>query len=180
MYPVIPAVRKSEELSEALNSPSDMIFLLKSSIFDLPDALSAAHSAGKKLFVHADFTDGVSRDVHGVNFLRGIGCDGIISTRANLVKYASEVGLCSVGRYFIIDSRATDTALESISQTKPSMTEIMPGVIPKIITRFASSLEIPVIAGGLIESEREVRAAISAGAAAVSTSNIALWKISAI
>ena len=177
MYPVIPAVRRSEELPEALGSGSEMIFLLKSSIFDLPEALKAAHRADKKLYIHADFTDGVSRDVHGINFLRTIGCDGIISTRANLVKYASEAGLLSVGRYFIIDSRATDTALESISQTHPSMIEIMPGVIPKIITRFASETSIPVIAGGLIESEREVRAVIDAGAAAVSTSNASLWNI---
>ncbi len=177
MYPVIPAVRRNEELSLALSSPSETIFLLKTGIFDLPDALRAAHKAGKKLFVHADFTDGVSRDVHGVNFLRSIGCDGIISTRANLVKYASEAGLCSVGRYFVIDSRATDTALESISQTSPSMIEIMPGVIPKIITRFVTETDIPVIAGGLIENEREVRAAVAAGAAAVSASDASLWNI---
>ena len=177
MYPVIPAVRRNEELSAALDSPSETIFLLKSSIFDLPDALKAAHRADKKLFIHADFTDGVSRDVHGLGFLRTIGCDGIISTRANLVKYASDAKLFSVGRYFLIDSRATDTALESISQTHPSMIEIMPGVIPKVITRFASGTDIPVIAGGLIESEREVRAAIEAGAAAVSTSRTELWNI---
>ncbi|MBO4217309.1 MAG: glycerol-3-phosphate responsive antiterminator [Clostridia bacterium] len=177
MYPVIPAVRRNEELGPALDSPSEIVFLLKSSIFDLRDALGAVHKAGKKLFVHADFTDGVSRDVHGVNFLRGIGCDGMISTRANLVKYASEAGLCSVGRYFIIDSRATGTALESISQTHPSMIEVMPGVIPKVITHFASELSIPVIAGGLIESEREVRAAVDAGASAVSTSRTELWNI---
>ena len=177
MYPVIPAVRKSEELPDALTSKSEIIFLLKSSIFDLPDALRAAHKADKKLYIHADFTDGVSRDVHGINFLRTIGCDGIISTRANLVKYASDEGLLSVGRYFIIDSRATDTALENISQIRPAMVEIMPGVIPKIITRFASETRIPIIAGGLIESEREVRSAIDAGAAAVSASNAALWNI---
>lgn len=177
MYPVIPAVRRNEELESALGSPSEIIFLLKSSIFDLSDALSAAHRAGKKLFIHADFTDGVSRDVHGVNFLRGLGCDGIISTRANLVKYASDAGLSSVGRYFVIDSRATDTALESIMQTRPSMIEVMPGVIPKVITHFASELSIPVIAGGLIESEREVRAALDAGASAVSTSKTELWNI---
>ena len=50
----------------------------------------------------------------------------------------------------------------------------MPGVIPKALRPF-SRQEIPVIAGGLIETKQEVTAALFAGAIAVSTGKKELW-----
>ena len=61
-----------------------------------------------------------------------------------------------------------------INNTKPDFIEIMPGVIEKIIKKFASE-KIPVIAGGLIETKSELTAALSSGALAVSTGKKDLW-----
>ena len=61
-----------------------------------------------------------------------------------------------------------------LHNTNPHFMEIMPGVIPKAITRF-SRCGIPVIAGGLIESKQEVTEALGAGATAVSTGQEKLW-----
>ena len=63
-----------------------------------------------------------------------------------------------------------------ISQAKPDLIEIMPGVIDKVIRRFACE-KTPVIAAGLIETKAEVMGALSCGAVAVSTGKKELWDI---
>ena len=45
-----------------------------------------------------------------------------------------------------------------------------------MIAELAAMTEIPVIAGGLVETEAEVRAALAAGASAVSTGQSELWR----
>ena len=52
--------------------------------------------------------------------------------------------------------------------------ELMPGIIDKAITRFCRG-NIPVIAGGLIETKQEVTNALGHGAAAVSSGKNELW-----
>lgn len=57
------------------------------------------------------------------------------------------------------------------------MIEIMPGVVPKIIHALQERISVPIIAGGLIENDSEVKAAAESGAFGISTSNKKLWKV---
>ena len=61
------------------------------------------------------------------------------------------------------------------------MIELMPGVVPKIIKRFSErvfgGVEIPVIAGGMIDTKAEIVAALGAGASADSTGRAELWNL---
>lgn len=136
--------------------------------------IKAAHARGKKLLVHIDLAEGIGKDEAGVRYLAGLGCDGIISTRAQIIKYAKKEGLFTVQRFFTLDSQGLEGIDDMLSGTRPSMMEIMPGVITKTISRFSKS-DIPVIAGGLIESKEEATAALGAGAMAVSTGREELW-----
>jgi len=52
----------------------------------------------------------------------------------------------------------------------------MPGVIDKVTEKFVS-FNIPVIAGGLIETKSEVTSALSHGAIAVSTGKKEIWSV---
>lgn len=74
----------------------------------------------------------------------------------------------------MLDSKGMHSVAETIENTRPDLIEIMPGVIPKALRLF-SRQEIPVIAGGLIETKQEVTAALSSGAVAVSTGKKELW-----
>jgi glycerol uptake operon antiterminator len=67
--------------------------------------------------------------------------------------------------------------IKSIKSIRPDMIEIMPGVMPNVIRRINSQLQIPVIAGGLIDSEQDVKDALSAGAVGISTSKKTLWTL---
>ncbi len=172
---IIAAVRTEEEFAIALDSSVDCIFLLCSNIMTVEGWIKRAKAAGKKLFIHLDMSEGVGRDSAGVAYLAQLGVDGIISTRTGIIRAARERGVTTVQRIFSIDSQATQTSANAAGNFHPSYIEIMPGVIPKVIRRFCSSTDIPIIAGGLIESPEEVKAALESGAVAVSTANRALW-----
>ena len=77
----------------------------------------------------------------------------------------------------MIDSHSVGTSLDSIKFSKPDIVEIMPAIVTKKIKEFSSLVDVPVIAGGLIETEEEMRAALEAGASVVSTGETGLWSI---
>ena len=173
--PVIAAVRE-EGFQEAVSSSAGVIFCLSANILQLPDCVRAAHEADKAIFVHIDLADGVGRDRAGLAYLASLGVDGVISTRTQLVRQAREVGLLSVQRFFALDSQGLASMEETLASARPDLVEIMPGVIGKVIAKLAVG-ETPVIAGGLIETKKEVCSALEHGAIAVSTGKTELFDI---
>lgn len=173
--PVIAATDKKGWAS-AVESDAKVLFHLNAGLFGVKRDISLAKEKGKTVFVHIDLTDGIGRDSSGLLYLKKVGADGIISTRANLIKSASELGLLTVQRFFALDSKSIHTIHEMIAQSHPDFIEIMPGVVPKVIKKFSSGSAL-VIAGGLIEEKSEVTAALKEGAAAISTGCEKLWSI---
>ena len=175
--PIIAAVRTRDDFKRAIDTDIQTVFLLSSNIMDVHEYAKEAHAKNKKLFVHIDFTDGLSKDSAGLSYIATKGIDGIISTRSGVIKCAAENGIPCIQRFFMIDSRSVDTALESMRISRPDMIEIMPAVAYKTITKIKNNTGIPIIAGGLVEKKEEIYAAISAGASGVSTGACELWKM---
>jgi glycerol uptake operon antiterminator len=173
--PVIAAVNE-RHLEKALGSPVDVIFLLGCSILSIKENIEAAHKKNKRIFVHIDLADGIGKDKAGVEFLARSGADGIISTKAMLIKSAKEHGLVTVQRFFALDSQGVESISDMLMNTSPDFIEIMPGVIGKIIERFSNE-KTPLISGGLIETKADVTTALNLGAFAVSTGKEELWYI---
>ncbi len=171
--PVIAAVQENL-WKEALASPAEVIFHLNANLLTVTKRIEQAHEAGKSLFVHMDLAEGIGKDRVGVDFLASHGVDGIISTRGQIIRHAKEIGLITVQRFFALDSKGVSGMGELLEQSKPDLIEIMPGIMGKIIHRFAGG-KIPVIAGGLIETKAEVTEALHFGAVAVSTGKQDLW-----
>lgn len=171
--PVIAAIG-SDALDSALKSPVQLIFHLAADLMNISDVISQVHKAGKYIFIHLDLAEGIGKDRAGVRYLAQCGADGIISTKAQLIRYAKEQGMITVQRFFTLDSKGVDSIDDMVKNTNPHLMEIMPGVIPKMIQRFSSG-SIPVIAGGLIQTKSEVTDALGCGAAAVSTGKSDLW-----
>lgn len=175
-YPVIAAVCSAAELREAAASPVEAIFLLNADILHLERMIADAARGGKKVYVHVDLTEGLGRDYAGLAYLARLGADGVVSTKTGLIRIAKELKLETVQRFFIVDTHSIDTAVETASQVHPDMVELMPGLVPKAVRRISAALPMPVIAGGLIETQREVAGALQAGASAISTTKALLWK----
>ena len=171
--PVIAAVT-DEKWQQALSSPAQVIFYLSANLLTVEEKVRQAHEAEKYVMVHMDLAEGIGRDRSGIRFLAQCGVDGIISTRAQLIRLAKEQNLITIQRFFALDSKGMESIEEMLRTTNPHLMEIMPGVIGKAIRRFRKS-GIAVIAGGLIETKQEVTDALGAGATAVSTGQQTLW-----
>ncbi len=173
--PVIAAVR-DDGFDKAIESPCEIIFYLKANILTIKARAEEVKKAGKILFVHIDLAEGIGKDKSGIEFLASCGVHGIISTRNQLISIARDIGLLTVQRFFAFDSQGLDSIREVSNISCADLLEIMPGVIPKVIEKFAEK-NIDVIAGGLIETKAEVLTALQSSACAVSTGKSELWYI---
>ena len=172
---VIAAVRTHEELLRAASSDVKIVFHLSPDILTLEENIKILHGAGKKFFLHMDLADGIGRDRSGIEYVKKLGVDGIISTRSGIIKYAREVGVFTVQRFFIVDSQSIYTTIEALKSSKAQMIEVMPGNMIKVIKRLRDTIDVPIIAGGLIETEEEALDILKSGASAVSTGKAQLW-----
>ena len=171
--PVIAAVGE-DKWEAALASPAQVLFHLAAELTTVKERIEQAHKAGKLLLIHIDLAEGIGKDRVGIRYLADCGVDGIISTKAQLIRYAKEQGLLTVQRFFALDSKGMESIEEMLRITNPHLMEIMPGVIGKAIRRFSQG-RVPVIAGGLVQTKQEVTEALGCGATAVSTGQQSLW-----
>lgn len=171
--PVIAAI-SNDGWDKALRSPVQVVFYLSADLLTVKERVEQAHINGKYILIHMDLAEGIGKDRTGIRYLAQCGVDGIISTKAQLIRYAKEQGLLTVQRFFALDSKGMESIDEILRNSNPHLMEIMPGVIGKAIRKFSGG-QIPVIAGGLIQTKSEVTEAISCGATAVSTGREELW-----
>lgn len=176
--PVIAGVKNIESFEDALNSSCDIIFLLCGNIFNLKDLVKRAKDKNKMIFIHVDLVEGFSRDSVALEYIsKEIKPDGIISTKNNQLKTSKSMGMLTVQRIFIIDSLSIDTAIKASKMINPDAIEIMPGIMPRITKTFSTSLDMPVIVGGLVRESEDIINALSSGALGVSTSSNKLWEM---
>ena len=133
------------------------------------------HKAGAKLFIHMDFATGIGKDRSGILFVKEMGVDGILSTRLNIIRIARDEGVSTIQRFFLLDSQSVETMLNTIASVKADMIEVMPGIMPKLIGKISSQIDVPIISVGLVDSIEEVEDALNAGAYAISTGKKELW-----
>lgn len=174
--PIIAAVRTPSQLSRALLTPVQVIFLLGGDPDTLPALVQTARSAQKLVFIHMDLVEGFSRDAAGVKWLaRAARPSGILSTRAPILRAAADESLLTVLRIFMVDSSSLATGVRMAKSCEPTLIEVMPGLVTRAIRRLSDSVGQPVIAGGMLEAAEDVEAALGAGALAASTSSENLW-----
>ncbi|MBY7144094.1 glycerol-3-phosphate responsive antiterminator [Virgibacillus sp. NKC19-3] len=174
---ILPAIRKMKDFDKALETSHEIIVLLETRLSQLKSLVDYAKRANKKAFIHADLIQGLKADEYGMEFLiREVKPDGILSTRGNVISLAKKHNLVAIQRLFLLDSQALDHNFKLIERFQPDCVEVLPGLMPTIIEEVLVRMNIPVIAGGLITKEEQITAALDAGAIAVSTSNMNLWK----
>jgi len=179
--PIIAAFRDIKGLRIQDLNHTDALFILGGTIFDLPHIVEQTRRYGKLVFVDIDLIKGVGKDAPGIRFLaQESQVDGIITTRSNLIQSAQKEGLVSIQRIFVLDSGSLAGGLNVIEKSKPDAMEVLPGlVLPKIMKSIREKTSIPVIAGGLITREEEIREILASGAIGISTTSSRLFTFSA-
>ena len=177
-HPVIAAARTMEAVTRAAQSPVVAVFILGGTISNLKDMVTRAHDGNKYAFLHIDLAEGLGRDDAAVEWcVRELRVDGVISTRPSLIRRASELGVITVQRLFVMDSPSFEHGKRLLRATPPEMAEVLPGIAPKAVKQLCAALDKPVIAGGMISEKSEILDALNAGAIAVSVSDERLWKL---
>ena len=175
--PIVTAVKNDEGLEGACKTDSNVVFILYGTIMTIPDIVKKVQKSGKLAIVHTDMIVGLSSKEVAVDFIKeSTHAEGIISTKPMQIKRAKELGLLGIQRTFVIDSMAFDTMKKQIAQYNPDAIEIMPGIMPGIISELRQETDIPIIAGGLIKSKKDFVSALEAGADGISTTASALWE----
>ena len=164
--PIIAAVKNDSELERCLKTDVEVVFTLYGDVCTIPEITKKIKAAGQNEI--------------SIDYIRDKTCaDGIITTRANLIRHAKERGLAIVLRYFVLDSMAIDNihklALQGYS-SQPDVIEILPGtLVPKVVKRICAMSRVPVVAGGLIQDREDVMNMLDNGVIAISTSCPDVW-----
>ncbi len=176
--PVIAAVKDINHLEKAIESPCEVIFLLKGNICNIEEIAKKVRDAGKSIYIHIDLMEGFARDAFALRHINNIvKPDGIITTKSNLIKIAKDMGIFTIQRLFIIDNLSLDSGINSIKAIRPDAVEIMPGIMPKVTKRIFDEVNIPIIVGGLIMDKEDVIQSIKSGAVGISTSKEEIWEM---
>jgi len=176
-HPVIASIRNDTDFKYALNSKVAALFILHGDIFNLPRIMKECKEHNKLVFLHMDLIRGIGRDKEGIIYLaRKELCNGIVTTKSNLINIAKKEGLIAVQRLFLLDSAALKTGEQLLKNNQPDAVEILPGIAaPYFIEHIYKKLLCPVIAGGLISDKDEIEKLLQKGVLAVSTSRKELW-----
>ena len=133
--PVIPAVKTPEELPAALRAEGGVVFLLCGDILNIGELIARVHAANRRAVVHADLVAGLAPREIAVDFLQCCGADGIISTRPLLIRRGRELGLLTVLRAFVIDSKAIESLAREAESAAPDVVEMLPAPMPRVVRR---------------------------------------------
>lgn len=174
--PVIAAVKNMDGLAKCLQSECRVVFVLFGDLVGIGGIVDRVKSAGKLAMVHVDLIDGLApREIAAEFIAKNTGADGVISTRANIVRHAKACGLYTVQRFFVLDSMSLANIGKQMPLENADLIEILPGVMPKIIRQLSQTTGKPIIAGGLIGDKEDIVNALAAGAVAISSTNESVW-----
>jgi glycerol uptake operon antiterminator len=180
-FPVAAAMKSNEDMQVALQSDALLLFLLKGDAFQIAPFITEAHQRGKGVVVHMDLVSGIGKDRAGIQYLRQVGVDAIITSRSQLVSAGRAEGLTTIQRLLLLDDSALDNGVRSIARATPDIVEILPGIIfPEVAQTLQRLLPGPFIAGGFIRTAADVARVQAAGSILSSSSTYALWRRAAV
>lgn len=174
---VLPAARSLRDVEILMKSEHQYIVVLDIHIGHLKNVMDLAKGSNKKIILHMDLIHGIQSDTYGTEYV----CQqfkpyGIMSTKTSVLVRAKKNGVYVIQRVFLLDSSSLAKSYALLERTEPDAIEVLPGVIPTVIQEIRQRLEIPILAGGFIRTEKEIVCALDAGASAITTSNNKLWK----
>ena len=179
-YPVIAAIKDENGLKKCLESGAEIqiVFVLYGDLCNSGTIVERLKAGGKTVIIHLDLISGLGNREIAVDYIKNTTkADGIISTKSTLIKRAKELDFFAVMRFFMLDSMVYENVKKQIENVKPDMIEIIPGAMPKVISRLCEFIEgkVPVIAGGMIMDKEDTMKALNAGATAISTTKQNIW-----
>lgn len=175
---IIPSVHNLATLDRALEAPPSAVLLVDVHIGNVGPLARKCHAAGHKVLVRPDLIEGLKSDSRGITLLKQeFNVDGAFTGSVSTARFAKKAGLDVYWRFFLLDTRALDSAAKQMSTLPWDGYEIAPGplALQCAETLIASSGNKPLVAGGFVSTQEQVDALFAAGYSAVNTSDQSLW-----
>lgn len=175
--PVIASVFGVEAIPGFIASGCQVCILANVALHELAGLLEALSDAGKYTFVNLDACSGLGHDRGGVEYLKQIGAEGIISTKTALIQRANTLGMVTMQKVFVTDRSNLPRNTMAIEQSKPHLVQVMPWPVISHLAEGERRSLAPFIAAGFIRTGADVARALREGAKGVSTSDTDLWDV---
>ncbi len=180
--PVIPVLWRTANQDSLLARASSVI-LQAGTLVELRDVVAAFDRPQLQhisVFVHIDLIAGLENSEAGLECLAALGrVAGVVTIHHNLTRPAKKLGLLSVVRLFLSDSRALERGLTIVSKSSADAIEIMPAAVAAKTKKDFDRLPLPRIAGGLCRSEADLQEALASGIRAITSTRPAFWEYNA-
>lgn len=173
--PRCAAITGGVSVDAALASQAPVIVILRGNGLSLPPLIRRIHAAEKLVAIHIDLVGGLRQDRSGVKWLAEAGADAVVSSHGQLMAAIRSDGMTAIHRLLLVRRSQLDSAAHAIMRSAPHIVEVLPGVLFPAIVERMPPFTVPVLAGGFIRTETDVRAVLNAGALGVTTSTPGLW-----
>lgn len=129
-----------------------------------------------RILVHIDLVAGLENNEAGLQWLASLGTvDGIVTVHHQMAKTAKKLGLLSIVRMFLSDSRALERGLTVAEKSRPDVIEVLPAAAAVKVAYDLRSCSIPFISGGLCRAESDIQEVLDCGSLAVTSTRPELW-----
>jgi glycerol uptake operon antiterminator len=176
--PVIPVVWDPGKDLQLISHASS-VFLQGGDLADAQRVLNTFRDVPSvAVFAHIDLIAGLENSEAGIEYLSKFDrLSGIVTVHHHLAKSARRLGLLSIVRLFVSDSRAVERGLAVASKSGADAIEILPAAAAVKVADEFKPCPLPRIAGGLCRTETDVREALDSGCRAVTSTRSALWRL---
>ncbi|MGD6886922.1 glycerol-3-phosphate responsive antiterminator [Staphylococcus shinii] len=176
---VIASVTKENQLEKVLKYKDNLkaVFILTGNFINIKEYVKLYHSNGIDVYIHVEKIKGLKLDDFGFKYIKQmIQPEGIITTKMSHVKLAKKNDIFVIQRFFLADHDMKENIINTAKVSQPDMLEMMPTITSFLIESIQSEVKIPIIMGGLVDSETYLTQALEDGALGVSTANKEMWK----
>ena len=177
---IVPVVWDPGSQTELLARASS-VFIQGGALGDLArvlDLFGSPRLEHLSIFVHVDLVAGLENSEAGIEFLAGFDrITGVVTVHHYLASAARRLGLLSIVRLFLSDSRAVDRGVSVVKKSHPDAVEILPACVAAKVAGDFEACRIPRIAGGLLRTEADVAEVLASGCRAVTSTSEKLWKL---
>lgn len=172
---IIPAVTSMKDFEKFLESNLEYCVLMNLHIALMEQMLPIAKKKGKKVLLHLDLIHGLSGDEFGCEYAcQRLQADGVISTKGKVIEIAKKNRKLAIFRLFLIDTKSLEKGIALCNHIRPDYMEVLPGIASSIIPRLRERTGVPMMSGGLIRTQEEIKRCLENGACAVTISDMGL------
>jgi glycerol uptake operon antiterminator len=168
---IVPAVNDFTQLRRFMDSEYPLCVIMNRHIASLEKIARELQEGSKRALVHCDLIHGLSPDEYGAEYLCGrFRPAGVISIRPGVIAACKRLGVTAIQRAFLIDSSALAKSLAAIEKAKPDYVELLPALCTPLFPMLKEKIDLPLIAGGLIQSKDMALEILQSGVQAVTIS----------